>query len=363
MKKHTVILSMLAVLCFALCGCQSAGSKSTDLSVIYLITAVISLIALGFYCFTSKKKDPWFLLLFVCVLVVNIGYLSLSLSHNLEEALLANRLAYLGSVFLPISMWMIILGVTNTKYARFFPAVLIAVGVLVFLVAASPGYLDIYYKEVSFEKVNGVAVLNKVYGPLHALYLVYLLSCFAAMVAAIVRATLKETVESPAYAAILAVAVFVNIGVWMIEQMVRIDFEILSVSYIISEVFLLGLKMFMAEIEKQRSIPLPASDPVQTETEPAPELVDTVTEISVQKDNEDTEAFIRGRTLLTPKERSIYDCYVSGATTSEILLKLCITENTLKFHNKNLYGKLGVSSRKQLIEKHNSLKQQSSVQN
>ncbi|MBE6941575.1 MAG: hypothetical protein E7455_04785 [Ruminococcaceae bacterium] len=27
-----------------------------------------------------------------------------------------------------------------------------------------------------------------------------------------------------------------------------------------------------------------------------------------------------------------------------------ITEITLKFHNKNLYGKLGVSSRKQLLE-------------
>ena len=27
-----------------------------------------------------------------------------------------------------------------------------------------------------------------------------------------------------------------------------------------------------------------------------------------------------------------------------------ITENTVKFHNKNIYSKLGVSSRKQLLE-------------
>jgi len=32
------------------------------------------------------------------------------------------------------------------------------------------------------------------------------------------------------------------------------------------------------------------------------------------------------------------------------LQELSIAENTLKFHNKNLYGKLGVSSRKQLLE-------------
>jgi len=34
---------------------------------------------------------------------------------------------------------------------------------------------------------------------------------------------------------------------------------------------------------------------------------------------------------------------------------LNIKENTLKYHNKNLYGKLGVSSRKQLLERAASL--------
>jgi DNA-binding CsgD family transcriptional regulator len=35
---------------------------------------------------------------------------------------------------------------------------------------------------------------------------------------------------------------------------------------------------------------------------------------------------------------------------------LNIKENTLKFHNKNIYGKLGVSSRKQLLEIHKQIK-------
>ena len=35
---------------------------------------------------------------------------------------------------------------------------------------------------------------------------------------------------------------------------------------------------------------------------------------------------------------------------AELLNELNITENTLKYHNKNIYGKLGVSSRKQLKE-------------
>ena len=46
----------------------------------------------------------------------------------------------------------------------------------------------------------------------------------------------------------------------------------------------------------------------------------------------------------------MYEAYLAGKTTKEILAELNIKENTLKFHNKNLYGKLGVTSRKQLME-------------
>ena len=42
----------------------------------------------------------------------------------------------------------------------------------------------------------------------------------------------------------------------------------------------------------------------------------------------------------------------------EILAILGVTENTLKFHNKNIYNKLGVSSRKQLLRYATLLKQQ-----
>ena len=48
---------------------------------------------------------------------------------------------------------------------------------------------------------------------------------------------IKKRLESTGHAAILIIAVFVNIGIWFIEQFVRINFEMLSVSYIISELF------------------------------------------------------------------------------------------------------------------------------
>ena len=248
---------------------------------------------------------------------------------------------------------MIIVNATHIRYRKWIPGALLGLAVVMFLIAANPGYLPIYYKEVSFEIVNGVATLVKDYGPLHALYLVYLLGYFGTMVATIVHATLQDKIDSLAYAVIIAIAVFVNLGVWMIEQLVYIEFEFLSVSYIISECFLLGLHFLMAEAEKQKiriQQQAPTAPPAETKDEVIQEAAP-----AAEKDPEFIALFLEGLANLTPKERELYECYITGMTTDVIMEKLAIKENTLKFHSKNLYSKLGVKSRKQLMELHKKL--------
>jgi DNA-binding CsgD family transcriptional regulator len=48
---------------------------------------------------------------------------------------------------------------------------------------------------------------------------------------------------------------------------------------------------------------------------------------------------------LTAGELRVLQMLVSGATNREIAAHARISENTVKFHLKNVYGKLGVSSR------------------
>ena len=348
--RRTLLSPYIFILLF-LTGCGPVGEKNTGTSVIYGVAAVLSLALLAAYWSIAKKKDPWYLLLFASIAVVNIGYLALAISQDLGEALLANRVSYLGSVFLPLSMLRIILNATHIRYPKWLSGALLALAGVMFLIAASPGYLPIYYKEVSFEIVNGASTLIKEYGPLHSLYLVYLVGYFGAMITVIVRATLRDKIDSLAYAVIIAIAVFVNLGVWMIEQLVKMDFEFLSISYIISECFLLGLHVMMAEAEKLK-LRLTQQPPAELPPEPVPV---EVAPPPVAQDAEQIEAFRMGLTELTPKERELYECYTSGLTTDVIMEQLAIKENTLKFHSKNLYSKLGVKSRKQLMELHKKL--------
>ena len=70
------------------------------MSIAYGIMAGISLLLLAGYWLLVRKKEVWLQLLYLCVSVVNFGYFLLSLSRSLAFALMANKLAYLGSVFL-----------------------------------------------------------------------------------------------------------------------------------------------------------------------------------------------------------------------------------------------------------------------
>lgn len=328
------------------------SGKNTSHSFIYFAAAVLSLVLLVVCCVLVHGRRGWFIALFSSVAVVNAGYTLLSVSGGLQMALMANRIAYLGSVFLPFAMLMIILDVTNTKRPAWLIPVLGVVSITVFAVAASPGFSDIYYKEVEFAVVGGAGTLQKVYGPLHPLYLIYLLGYFAAMTAVIVQASVKKRVDTAAHAIVLLIAVFVNLGVWFIEQIFSIDFEMLSVSYIISELFLLGAHLFMKENERLRRI--------VKQVESVHGYTDTRDFAAGGDDPVDAgafsperiEVFISGTEQLTPTERAIYYSYIARLTTKEIMARMNIKENTLKYHNRNIYGKLGVSSRKELQEMH-----------
>lgn len=347
--KNTFANIFLSPFMLSISSSDAASDSGFNISSVYLVTTILSLMLLfGYYIFV-KNKNKWLYLMFSSVCVVNAGYFLLSVSKTLDMALWGNRISYLGSVFLPVSMLFVILDLCNINYKKLLPYILLAISGVMFLITATPGICGIYYKEATLEIIGGTSVLNKVYGPLHPLYMVYLGAYYASMVWILISS--KKKAGNNKNILIIVVAVTVNLFVWLLEQLVEVDFEILSVSYIISELFLLSVFLMLEEQEKIRAAAVPAVDSQSAVTE---EATEAETEKEEAKAEDGNSEFIRHFTsqlsTLTPTEKIIYGLYVSGKSTKEVLSELNITENTLKYHNKNIYSKLGVSSRKVLIE-------------
>lgn len=322
--KNFIKYAGLAPSIFLLSGC-AMGERGGGVTTLYGIAAALSAVLFIGYLLLIKEKKRRFVLLFGSVSIVNLGYFLLSVSQTLPQALMANRLSYLGSVFLPVAMLLLILQACDLKYKKWLPYALLGLGGIVFLIAASPGILPIYYKEVALATDHGATVLQKEYGPLHILYLFYLLGYFASMTATIFLSAAKRKLHSPGHAIILLSAVFINILVWLLGQFIEFGFEPLSLSYIISELFLLGLYMMLQEVKK---------------AQPSAEEVDVQMK----------EEFLARLATLTKTERKIFDLYIEGKKSAEILEILNIKENTLKYHNKNIYSKMEISKRKDLLE-------------
>jgi DNA-binding CsgD family transcriptional regulator len=111
---------------------------------------------------------------------------------------------------------------------------------------------------------------------------------------------------------------------------------------------------FLAEKDKEYEI---AYEELSEEKEKAEaELLRVQGEIeklSYSRKNEinpdDYENFVIGIGMLTKAERNIFEMYLAGKTAKEIIEATGIKESTLKFHNSNIYEKLGVASRKQML--------------
>ena len=85
------------------------------MSLAYGIIALISLCMVGACVLADKKRDVWLLLVFASVSLCNLGYFMTAISKDLGDALNSNRIAYLGSVFLPFFLLMMVLRFCRIK--------------------------------------------------------------------------------------------------------------------------------------------------------------------------------------------------------------------------------------------------------
>ena len=318
------------------------------MTTVYGIIFAVALVMVGVYFFVDRKRDIWLMLLFISVAVCDLGYFLLSASETLSAALWSNRLAYLGSVFLPFSLLMMIMNLSRFRYPKFLPKALIGINTVMFLIAGSGGILPIYYKDVSLGFSDGGTYLIKEYGPLHNLYKVFLFAYFASMVAIIIYTAVKKTVVSTKHSIFLAFVVIGNIATWLVENMIGAGFEFLSISYIVSEgliLFLYGILQDYGLADTQRIL--------DSAVEAAPENINATEIIKSFSEKQIENIFNNWKTLdtLSQREKEVLGFILENKKRKDIAEILFVTESTIKKHTSAIFRKLEITNRTELFEK------------
>jgi DNA-binding CsgD family transcriptional regulator len=305
---------------------------------ICLIAAVGLLIA---YSAMMKNKEFWLTMLHICVSVVNLGYLLMSLANNVKFAVFGNDVAYLGSVFLSMCMFLTIVRLCGFEIKKAHVITCVTLGVVMFAIIVSSPMIPLYYKSVDIEMIDGSAKLVKEYGVLHPVYMVYLLGYFTAMIGTIIHSVSKKKIGNPKLAGFIAAIVCSNIVMWLFEKMVSWEYEFLSVMYIASEFLLLIVYWMMQDYVHKREVP--SYSPTKKE-----ELSVQITTMTMETKLAKVLTFVNDDNHLSIREREILEMIIAGKKRKEIADTMHLSENTIKTYTRTLYGKLNISCREEL---------------
>jgi len=307
-----------------------------------VIFALSLLLPVGYWLFVRKKQNEvWLLVLYLCVCVVNFGYLLMSMSRTVEFALTANKIAYFGQVFIIMCMFLIISGLCGFTYKKRVTYVLSAVAVMMFAMVMTTGHLDWYYKSVELIEADGAVKLVKEYGVLHSAYLIYIMGYFVAMLTVIGISLRRNKGASQKLVGLMLVVVIGNIGMWLVEKLVTWNFEFLAVSYLISAFVFLFVYWLLQDYIHVNDV----SETIIIEEKPRIIFVNS-------RDRADMISHLLSKlpqgVTLSARQIDILEGILAGKSRKEIAADLHLSENTVKMHTTSLFKELKVSSREEI---------------
>ncbi len=123
------------------------GIYSIVLAVVMLLS-MLSTMAL--VLFSRRGANTLEILISVCIMMSNAGYFVLSCSRNLQEAVLANSLCYVGGVFLPLLIVYILIDYSDSKVPTWFSVVILVLNIAVFISTLLTDRIPLFYSSVKF---------------------------------------------------------------------------------------------------------------------------------------------------------------------------------------------------------------------
>ena len=190
---------------------------------------------------TSQYRGNYHILSTMTTAIVNFGYWQLAMSHNLEEALLANRIAYLDGTFLTLFIFLAVAQFCRIRVPTWMITAMSVAGFVVLGLSYTGGYSTIYYSNVSIIRRHGVTFLVTQDGPAHILYtcliVVYVVIDLGVMVYAFRN---KNKVSYINTFFLLATELFC-MAVYAIESLTACEIQLLPFAYVLNMALLFVL--------------------------------------------------------------------------------------------------------------------------
>ncbi len=209
----------------------------------YLITAAVTTIAfLLFICeYENRKTNYYYMALMMLMMVANAGYLAVALSTTLEEAILANKILYLGGCFVQPVTLLLICTLANCKLKPWMKYLNYGCSVLLYSMVLTIGYSDLYYEDVYLKTYKGTTVIGHTYGIGHDFFYIVIIGHTLLEVCLISYILIKKRSVSRKNLIGLVTIVVVNVYLFVVGALINSAIEIMPAAYAVNCIILLVL--------------------------------------------------------------------------------------------------------------------------
>ncbi|MCQ2770759.1 MAG: HD domain-containing protein [Clostridia bacterium] len=209
-------------------------------NVLNMAMFILSSIILIVYVYRFKDNTSrFYMLLFIFSMIYTYGCHRVTMAQSLEAAELANIVTYFGSCFAPFFMFLCIADICKVRVYKIFHYIYFSISILLFILI-SFNFNGLYYKETSFEVIDGVGTLHKVSGALHIFYPLYLGCILVSCIVIIIRSFLKQKGVSYKYSISLVALLAVVVTTYLVGPSVM-KFDLVPMAYVFSELVILIL--------------------------------------------------------------------------------------------------------------------------
>ena len=189
--------------------------------------------------FYRRPLNSYFTAFFFSIILADFGHLFLALSTTIEGAIVANKVCYLGSCFLPLFLFLLICRLCSFNIANWVKILLFLYSSLVFALSCTVGFSDIFYESVRYVVLNGFGSYMPTYGPAHMLWNFLLYAYVVSYIVVIVVAAKKK--RNVSYKTLIAIAslAFFSIGTFVVARYMENDTLLMPLVYLVDELALL----------------------------------------------------------------------------------------------------------------------------
>ncbi len=196
-----------------------------------------SLVLSGIYMLRWRKHyDVHITLIFTLIPIMNLGYLMFYRARQVEVALNAAKIIYIGGCFLGLVTMLTIFSLCGIRLRLWIRAAFLLISAAVYTSVLTVGESQLFYRSMTLVEVDGRLRAVKEYGVMHTVFQVMILCYFALSIGAIVFCLIRRNQVSRKILLLLLMPEAVCLGCYFCTHFVIPELELTAAGYVVAQI-------------------------------------------------------------------------------------------------------------------------------